>query len=50
LCTRSPGGHLSTIEKYEPMHMIRKEQARWLSNNDIRQQNRFIDQLFDLAA
>jgi hypothetical protein len=30
--------------------MIRKEQARWLSSNDIRQQNRFIDKLFDLAA
>jgi hypothetical protein len=30
--------------------MIRKGQARWVSDNDVRQQNRFIDQLFDLAA
>ena len=29
--------------------MIRKGQARWVSD-DIRRQNRFIDQLFDLAA
>ena len=39
-----------TIAGYEAMHMIRKGQARWLSDNDVRQQNRFIDQLFDLAA
>jgi hypothetical protein len=32
------------------MHMIRKGQARWISTKDIRQQNRFIDELFDLAA
>jgi hypothetical protein len=30
--------------------MIRKGQARWLGDHDVRQQNRFIDQLFDLAA
>jgi hypothetical protein len=29
--------------------MIRKAQARWVSN-DVRQQNRFIDRLFDLAT
>jgi hypothetical protein len=29
--------------------MIPKGQARWVSD-DVRQQNRFIDQLFDLAA
>ena len=39
-----------TIEGYEAMHMIRKGQARWVSDNDVRQQNQFIDQLFDLAA
>jgi transposase-like protein len=38
-----------TIAGYEAMHMIRKGQARWVSD-DVRQQNRFIDQLFDLAA
>jgi len=30
--------------------MIRKRQARWVSGADVRQQNRFIDQLFELAA
>jgi len=30
--------------------MIRKGQARWVSDNDVRQQNQFIDRLFDLAA
>ena len=30
--------------------MIRKGQARWVSDNDVRQQNRFIDQLFDLGC
>ncbi|MGD0075546.1 MAG: IS6 family transposase [Candidatus Binataceae bacterium] len=39
-----------TIEGYEAMHMIRKGQARWVSDADVRKQNHFIDQLFDLAA
>jgi hypothetical protein len=39
-----------TIEGYEAMHMIRKGQARWVSDADVRKQNLFIDQLFDLAA
>lgn len=39
-----------TIEGYEAMHMIRKGQARWVSGADVRQQNQFIDLLFDLAA
>jgi len=39
-----------TIEGYEAMHMIRKGQARWVGGDDVRQQNQFIDQLFDLAA
>jgi transposase-like protein len=38
------------IEGYEAMHMIRKEQARWVSGNDVRKQNQFIDKLFDLPA
>ena len=41
---------LRTIEGYEAMHMIRKGQARWVSDDDVRKQNQFIDQLFDLAA
>jgi hypothetical protein len=32
------------------MHMIRKRQARWVSDADVRKQNQFIDQLFDLPA
>ena len=39
-----------TIEGYEAMHMIRKGQARWISDDDVRKQNQFIDKLFDLAA
>jgi hypothetical protein len=30
--------------------VIRKGQARWVSADDVRQQNQFIDKLFDLAA
>ena len=39
-----------TLAGYEAIHMIRKGQARWVSSDAVRQQNRFIDQLFDLAA
>ena len=39
-----------TIQGYEAMHMIRKGQARWVSGNDIRRQNQFINRVFDLAA
>ena len=39
-----------TIAGYEAIHMIRKGQARWVRDNDVRQQNRFIDRLFDLAS
>src|SRR5215471_8548552 len=39
-----------TIEGYEAMHMIRKGQARWVSGNDVRKQNQFIDKLFNLPA
>ena len=39
-----------TIAGHEAIHMIRKRQARWVSSDAVRQQNRFIDQLFDLAA
>jgi IS6 family transposase len=39
-----------TIAGYEAIHMIRKGQARWVSADDVRKQNQFIDQLFDLAA
>ena len=39
-----------TIQGYEAMHMIRKGQARWVSRNDVRGQNQFINRMFDLAA
>ena len=39
-----------TIAGYEAMHMIRKGQARWVGAADVRKQNKFIDQLFELAA
>ena len=39
-----------TIVGYEAMHMIRKGQARWVPDHDVRKQNQFIDTLFDLAA
>ena len=39
-----------TIQGYEAMHMIGKGQARWMSGNDIRRQNRFVDRLFGLAV
>jgi len=38
-----------TIAGYEAIHMIRKGQARRVSD-DVRQQNQFLDQLLDLAA
>src|SRR6266853_6830780 len=44
---RSFWGAWRTIAGYEAIHMIRKGQPRWVSDNDGRQQNRFIDQLFD---
>ena len=38
------------IVGYEAMHRIRKGYARWVSDDDVRQQSQFIDQRFDLAA
>jgi IS6 family transposase len=38
-----------TIAGYEAMLMIRKGQARWVSDADVRQ-DQFLDRLFDLAA
>jgi len=39
-----------TIQGYEAMHIIRKGQVRWLSGSDVRRQNRFINELFEVAA
>ena len=39
-----------TIQGYEAMHIIRKGQVRWLSGRGVRRQNRFINELFEVAA
>ncbi len=39
-----------TIQGYEAMHIIRKGQVRWLSGSDVQYQNRFINELFEVAA
>jgi IS6 family transposase len=47
---RAFDGARRTIAGYEALHMIRKGQVRWVSDHDVRQQNRFIHRLFDLAV
>jgi len=39
-----------TIQGYEAMHIIRKGQVQWLSGSGVRRQNRFINELFKVAA
>jgi IS6 family transposase len=39
-----------TIQGYEAIHIIRKGQVRWLSGSDVRRQNRFINELFEVVA
>jgi transposase-like protein len=39
-----------TIQGYEAMNIIRKGQVRWLSGSGVRRQNRFIDELFEVAG
>ena len=39
-----------TIQGYEAMNVIRKGQVRWLSGSGVRRQNRFINELFEVAA
>jgi IS6 family transposase len=41
---------LPTIQGYEVMRIIRKGQVRWLSGSDVRRQNQFINELFEVAA
>src|ERR1700732_4717546 len=41
---------LRTIQGYEAIHIIRKGQVRWLSGSDVRRQNWFINELFEVAA
>jgi transposase-like protein len=47
---RSVEGACKTIEGYEAMHVIRKDQIRWLAKNDVVGQRQFIHTLFGLAA
>jgi transposase, IS6 family len=39
-----------TIQGYEAINMIRKDQVRWVNGNDARRQIQFIEKLFELAA
>jgi IS6 family transposase len=39
-----------TIQGYEAINILRKGQVRRVSEKDVGRQNRFINQLFDLAA
>ena len=39
-----------TIRGYEAINILRKGQVRRVSGKDVGRQNRFINQLFDLAA
>ena len=39
-----------TLAGYEAIHMLRKGQARWLSDVDVRQQNQFIHQVVDRSV
>ena len=39
-----------TIQGYEAMHMIRKEQVRRVNGSDVRRQFQFINKLFEVAA
>jgi IS6 family transposase len=39
-----------TTQGYEVIHMMRKGQVRWVSGADIRRQNQFINNVFELTA
>jgi len=47
---RSVSGALNTIAGYESMHMIRKDQIRWLAKGDVVGQVRFINQIYGIVA
>jgi transposase-like protein len=48
---RSSQGALNTIDGYQAMHMIRKEQVRWLAKADVLLgQLAFMHSLFGIAA
>jgi len=39
-----------TLQGIETMHMIRKGPVRWLANNDVRAEARFVAELFGISA
>jgi IS6 family transposase len=39
-----------TLQGIEAVHMIRKGRARWVAKGDAKEQVRFIEQLFGIAA
>jgi transposase-like protein len=39
-----------TIQGYEAINILRKGQVRWLSVSSVQRQNRFINELFEVAA
>ena len=43
-------GARRTSQGYEAMNIIRKGQVRWLSGSGVQRQNRFINELFEVAA
>ncbi len=42
--------HVYPIFPEHRVYIIRKGQVRWLSWSDVRRQNRFINELFEVAA
>jgi transposase, IS6 family len=47
---RSAEGARRTIERYEAMHAIRKDQVRWVAKGDPVAQHQFIQTIFGIAA
>ena len=47
---RSAAGAISTVAGYEAMNMIRKGQIRWLPQDDVVGQKRFVERVFGIAA
>jgi hypothetical protein len=43
-------GTLRTIDDYEPMHLIHKDQVRWLEKGNVIGQVGVIQRLFGIAA
>ncbi len=46
---RSAHGALSSTAGYEALNVIRKGQIRWLRKNDVVDQKRFTERIFDIC-